>query len=1009
MASFFLLAFSMFGYEAFRDSYEYQCSLENPDGFGGTLAAIPRNFCSRNDTCAPNNQICLPQNPPSSYVNFRSGLSSLFLVFLVVAQDGWVVDIMQPVIESSTPISASFFIAIIASMVFLVVNLFVAVITTSFMNLRSDSQGKKEEAPGYMGKMETNLEETQMNLIMATSLALEESMNHHQSSNTNHDDGNTAEDESKQLSHHEEKQNNTFESKSKDVRSSSGDVDEPLASGELRIRNRSTTGSVSNSSRNGSTALSLRDTPPLYQRASVAEIFKNLTVETTMEMIQNSATMEDFLLQCNNTVNSNSNVQLKLESKRPQNPNVETKKNGFQQFQNFVLSKKFDDFITICILLNTIFLLIEYPQMNPMITMFLLVAEYLFGIIFMMEMIFRIIAMKSINKYLRNTERFFDTLVVICTTINMVLNNLDSTGYSGLNSVSSLRTLRVSRLMLKYEGTRKLIQSVLKSSRAVLDVVAFMIFFQVVNSILAMQMFGNGSFTTQGEIPRWNFNTFGTSFLTLLQVITADQWSSIAYDAVDADNPHWFMVPFLILNFIVGQYIVLNLFIAVILENFSLSEEEAYQLQLEQILAVPKELQILEKIEEEGVLAFGEMDRLENVNNSKARSLLGIRLRGSTVGGGISGIRRKSQNVKIRSQSMIAAIKAASVANTHYRRKTFLGNINFLWTKSCINLAKSVWFARLVQFSILVSCIALALDEPHPEALPEPPSDTYKLILSVVNRVILFILFIEFVVKITLQGFGFEYVKLVLFKKNELFLYRKQNTYVENVWNRLDFFLLLMAIADEIMTGISPQLTIARVFRAGRVFRPLRILNQNKEMKLILNAVAQSVPHVGNVLALCSIVYIIFGVTGRSFFAGKLNYCNDSQIKTMHECTGFYVFYPNGAGVLEESSAKAKDVTGILVPRVWSSLRFSFDNAGSAFIALLEMTSLKWIDKAFAAMDITGVDQQPETNASVQHAIYFVLFVYIGSLFVIRLFVGVLVEQFQRNNGTQILTERQKW
>lgn len=174
LSMFGLLAFSIFGLEAYSGSYSEQCTIPAMDEdeyallYGsasasaassiGTMAmealeAIPRVYCSTNSSCADNGQICLARAPPSSHVNFDSGLSSLFLVFLVVAQDGWVTDIMKPVIEASSFFSVLFFVAIVASMVFLVVNLFVAVITTAFMNFTIDEESEKEK-PHFMGKLD---------------------------------------------------------------------------------------------------------------------------------------------------------------------------------------------------------------------------------------------------------------------------------------------------------------------------------------------------------------------------------------------------------------------------------------------------------------------------------------------------------------------------------------------------------------------------------------------------------------------------------------------------------------------------------------------------------------------------------------------------------------------------------------------------------------------------------------------------------------------------------------
>ncbi|KAE9051354.1 hypothetical protein PR001_g1532 [Phytophthora rubi] len=1033
LSMFGLLAFSIFGLEAYSGSYSEQCTIPATDEDGDALLygsasaaasslgvmtmealeALPRVYCSTNSSCAATGQICLARTPPSSHVNFDSGLSSLFLVFLVVAQDGWVTDIMKPVIEASSFFSVLFFVAIVASMVFLVVNLFVAVITTAFMNFTIDEESEKE-TPHFMGKLDPKMEETHVNMIMGATLVIEDTISGDEGGSgveqaTSSDQAIAVDDSSESSSL--VPRDSSFSRASFASMLTGSVADEDLTPPARKRRPASApVYSKSVSSR--------QDYLNLLSRMHQWQSLRNLTVETTMQLIQNGVLMEEIMGAAITPTRSptarkkaltmevipdletlhfsTSTHALVMQNTASTNP-------LFVRFQRFVLSKKFDDFITVCILMNTLFLLVEYPNMSSELELVLSISEYVFGVIFLSEMVMRMLAMRGLRVYLSSTERIFDMVVVFCTTGNLVLNNLN-VSFSGLNSVSSLRTLRVSRLMMKYEGTRKLIQSVLKSSRGVLDVVVFMLVFQVVNSIIGMQLFG-GSHLTQkdGEVPRWNFDTFGRSFLTLLQVITGDQWSSIAYDAVDAADPHWFMVPFLILNFIVGQYVLLNLFIAVILENFSISEEEAYQLQLAQIIAIPKELDIYEKIEEVGVRAFREMDQLENVSNVKLRMFLGMDDRKEDVdrAGQSDG---ENANVQGSATSPRNGLAVSQTRNNHR-----LGSQRVsAWKRLCRQVAMNVWFSRLVQLMIVVSCVCLVLDEPHPEMSMSPPSEAFDFAITTMSRIALVVLFIEFVVKVGVSGFGFEYLRVKIFHSDELLGYVHRQTYMENKWNQLDLSLLLLAVVDEVITTIDPTITASSVFRAGRVLRPLRMLNHNHEMKVILNAVARSLPHVGNVLALCFIVYIIFGVVGRSLFSEQFYFCNDGDVATAAECIGFYLVYPDGVLPLQEAAARGAPGGAILMPRVWQNARFSFDNIGAGFLTLLEMTSLKWVDKAFAAMDIAGYGKQPVTDASAQAAIFFVLYIYVGSLFVIRLFVGVLVEQFQRNNGTEILTESQK-
>lgn len=67
-----------------------------------------------------------------------------------------------------------------------------------------------------------------------------------------------------------------------------------------------------------------------------------------------------------------------------------------------------------------------------------------------------------------------------------------------------------------------------------------------------------------GTYPLNNFNTFWESLLTMFVLLTGDQWSSIMLDFYRAVSPGAalaFFVSFMIL----GQYMLLNLFLAILL------------------------------------------------------------------------------------------------------------------------------------------------------------------------------------------------------------------------------------------------------------------------------------------------------------------------------------------------------------------------------------------------------------------------------------------------------------
>ena len=81
----------------------------------------------------------------------------------------------------------------------------------------------------------------------------------------------------------------------------------------------------------------------------------------------------------------------------------------------------------------------------------------------------------------------------------------------------------------------------------------------------------------------------------------------------------------------------------------------------------------------------------------------------------------------------------------------------------------------------------------------------------------------------------------------------------------------------------------------------------------------------------------------------------------------------------------------------WENQDINFDNVMNAMMSLFSMmTTEGWISVMHNGMDTTGVDMQPKKNSKPIMALYFVAFMIIGSQFIINLFVGVVIDNFNK-------------
>ena len=84
-------------------------------------------------------------------------------------------------------------------------------------------------------------------------------------------------------------------------------------------------------------------------------------------------------------------------------------------------------------------------------------------------------------------------------------------------------------------------------------------------SLLGMMMFG-GKMEVNGEVPRTNYDNIVWSAVTVFQVLTGEDWNWIMYDSIKATNAS--AAVFYIALIVIGDFMILNLFVAILLSNF---------------------------------------------------------------------------------------------------------------------------------------------------------------------------------------------------------------------------------------------------------------------------------------------------------------------------------------------------------------------------------------------------------------------------------------------------------
>jgi voltage-gated sodium channel len=108
---------------------------------------------------------------------------------------------------------------------------------------------------------------------------------------------------------------------------------------------------------------------------------------------------------------------------------------------------------------------------------------------------------------------------------------------------------------------------------------------------IVFYIYGVAGFYLFRDIDPTHWSSLGISLLTLFRVVTLEDWTDVMYAAMQGSSWAWiYFVSFVVL----GTFVVVNLFIAVVLNNL----DEAKAERLEALREVPSVENVLKELEQ---------------------------------------------------------------------------------------------------------------------------------------------------------------------------------------------------------------------------------------------------------------------------------------------------------------------------------------------------------------------------------------------------------------------------
>ncbi|ETW09835.1 hypothetical protein, variant 1 [Aphanomyces invadans] len=355
---------------------------------------------------------------------------------------------------------------------------------------------------------------------------------------------------------------------------------------------------------------------------------------------------------------------------------------------------------------------------------------------------------------------------------------------------------------------------------------------------------------------------------------------------------------------------------------------------------------------------------------------------------------------------------------------------------ACLELTRSKAWTMFIIFVIGTASIVTAFETP----LMDPHVGMGQL-MDDINRVFAVLFSVEMAIELTANGVA---------------------KYLMDPWKVLDA--LITGVSLMAWTG-TPQAVggmnfgVIRSFRCLRALRPLRVINQLPQLKVVVNTLFRCVPDIGKALLFLLFSLFMFGIVSVLFYQGGMSSCSISPYNYLQHPSYTPVppwFPPDYIGnysmadlekwdvmTFPKSWADMDDATRLVMAGVWHStcpftdqeaadpsfiptskqmcLCFSlswksvvpqsFDNVIVAMASLYELTTMEgWANVAFAAADCTGIDSQPLPNYSPFMLVFWVTFMVFCAFFMTNLFLGILCDSFIREKYGGFLTDDQiKW
>uniref|UniRef100_A0A671YWB7 Voltage-dependent L-type calcium channel subunit alpha n=1 Tax=Sparus aurata TaxID=8175 RepID=A0A671YWB7_SPAAU len=603
-----------------------------------------------------------------------------------------------------------------------------------------------------------------------------------------------------------------------------------------------------------------------------------------------------------------------------------------------VKSQVFYWLVIFLVFLNTLTIASEHHQQPQWLTDVQDIANKVLLALFTGEMLLKMYSL-GLQAYFVSLFNRFDSFVVCGGILETILVETKIMSPLGISVLRCVRLLRIFKITRYWNSLSNLVASLLNSVRSIASLLLLLFLFIIIFSLLGMQLFG-GKFNFD-ETRRSTFDNFPQSLLTVFQILTGEDWNSVMYDGIMAYGgpsfPGMLVCIYFIILFICGNYILLNVFLAIAVDNLADAESLTSAQKEEEEEKERKKLINMDEYcgdESEEKNPYPANDYIGDDDDDEPEMPVGPRP-------------RPLSDIQLKEKAIPMPEARAFFVFSH--------------TNNLSSIFSQLWLFLPV-FSILFTPISACSDDLSCHFC----NKNLKYILGYADHVFTGLFTIEIILKMTAYG---------------AFLHK--GSFCRNYFNILDLVVVSVSL---ISSGIqSSAINVVKILRVLRVLRPLRAINRAKGLKHVVQCVFVAIRTIGNIVIVTTLLQFMFACIGVQLFKGKFFSCTDTSKQTQAECKGSFIMYKDGdVGKPERAQ------------RMWENSDFNFDDVLQGMMALFAVSTFEgWPGLLYKAIDSHAEDIGPIYNYRVVISIFFIIYIIIIAFFMMNIFVGFVIVTFQ--------------